>query len=97
MFPAGRAKWLKMVAYEFYCRDATKGYELFGVSPERRKSPKRMKLPVHRAGFPGHVVASELNKGTSFFINLPLHQEHPKRRSEDFGNHRDIFNSFGRR
>jgi signal transduction histidine kinase len=42
-------------------------------------------------------VESESNKGTSFFINLPLHQEHPKRRSEDFGNHRDIFNSFERR
>ncbi len=42
-------------------------------------------------------VESELNKGTSFFINLPLHQEHPKRRSEDFGNHRDILNSFERR
>jgi signal transduction histidine kinase len=36
-------------------------------------------------------VESELNKGTSFFINLPLHQEHPQRRKEDFITHRDYF------
>ena len=42
-------------------------------------------------------VESELNKGTSFFVNLPLHQEYPQRRRKDLGNHRDIFNSFGRR
>ena len=42
-------------------------------------------------------VESQLNKGTSFFINLPLNQEHPKRRTEDFGNHRNTFNSFERR
>jgi two-component system NtrC family sensor kinase len=28
-------------------------------------------------------VESELNKGASFFINLPLNQEHPERRKED--------------
>jgi len=39
-------------------------------------------------------VESELNKGTSFFINLPLNQEDPKRRREDLRNHPDIFNSF---
>jgi signal transduction histidine kinase len=42
-------------------------------------------------------VESELDKGTSFFINLPMNQEHPKRRREDLGNHRDIFNSFEQR
>jgi signal transduction histidine kinase len=41
-------------------------------------------------------VESELNKGTSFFINLPLNQEYPKRRSEDLRNNQDIFNSFER-
>jgi signal transduction histidine kinase len=29
-------------------------------------------------------VESQVNKGTSFFINLPLHQHHPKRRQSDF-------------
>ena len=32
-------------------------------------------------------VESQLNKGSSFFINLPLTQESPKRRRDDFGNH----------
>jgi signal transduction histidine kinase len=38
-------------------------------------------------------VESELDKGSSFFINLPLHQEHPKRRKEDLRVHQAIFNS----
>jgi len=29
-------------------------------------------------------VESQMSKGTSFFINLPLHQHHPKRRQSDF-------------
>jgi two-component system, NtrC family, sensor kinase len=29
-------------------------------------------------------VESRINQGTSFFINLPLRQEHPKRRKNDF-------------
>ncbi|MGZ3749516.1 MAG: ATP-binding protein [Pseudobdellovibrionaceae bacterium] len=32
-------------------------------------------------------VESELTKGSSFFINLPLEQETPKRRKDDFENH----------
>ena len=32
-------------------------------------------------------VESELTKGSSFFINLPLPRENPKRRRDDFGNH----------
>jgi signal transduction histidine kinase len=31
-------------------------------------------------------VESQVNKGTSFFINLPLRQHHPKRRQSDFEN-----------
>jgi signal transduction histidine kinase len=41
-------------------------------------------------------VESELNKGTSFFVNLPLNQEYPKRREEDLKNHPDFLNSFER-
>ena len=39
-------------------------------------------------------VESELDKGTSFYINLPLYQEHPKRRRGDLRNHQDVLNSF---
>jgi len=31
-----------MIAYEFYWRDAIKGYQLIGILPERRKNPKRI-------------------------------------------------------
>ena len=42
-------------------------------------------------------VESQVNKGTSFFINLPLNQDHPKRRQSDFEDHQSFFESFGRR
>ncbi len=41
-------------------------------------------------------VESELNKGSSFFVNLPLNQEHPERRKADLRNYRNIFNSIER-
>ena len=31
-----------MVAYEIYCNDPGKGYELLGILPERRKKPRRI-------------------------------------------------------
>jgi hypothetical protein len=31
-----------MEAYKFYWLDPTKGYELVGILPERRKNPKRI-------------------------------------------------------
>jgi signal transduction histidine kinase len=37
-------------------------------------------------------VESQLNKGSSFFINLPVNQEHPKRRKSDFENNQNISN-----
>jgi signal transduction histidine kinase len=36
-------------------------------------------------------VESKVNQGTSFFVNLPLSQDHPKRRQTDLENHRDAF------
>lgn len=30
-----------MTAYEFYCSDPAKEYELLGILPERRKDPRR--------------------------------------------------------
>jgi signal transduction histidine kinase len=42
-------------------------------------------------------VESELNKGSSFFINLPLNQDQLKRRESDFEDNRNIFNSFEQR
>jgi len=31
-----------MVAYEFYCTDSVKEYELLGILPERRKNRRRI-------------------------------------------------------
>ena len=42
-------------------------------------------------------VESELNKGSSFLINLPLNPDHPKRRKNDFEKGREAFNSFEQR
>ncbi|OGP65376.1 MAG: hypothetical protein A2169_07220, partial [Deltaproteobacteria bacterium RBG_13_47_9] len=43
------------------------------------------------------AVESQLNRGTSFFINLPLHLDHPRRRKNDFEDQQDILNSIGER
>ena len=41
-------------------------------------------------------VESELNKGSSFFVNLPLKQEHPERRKGDPRNYLNFFDSIER-
>jgi signal transduction histidine kinase len=41
-------------------------------------------------------VESQVNQGTSFFINLPLHQHHPKRRQSDFESQPPLFNPIER-
>ena len=46
-----------MVAYEIYCSDPRKGYELLGILPERRKKPRRI------------TEASVMNWGKMLFAN----------------------------
>ncbi len=41
-------------------------------------------------------VESQLHEGSSFFINLPVNQEHPKRRRNESENNQDISNIFER-
>jgi signal transduction histidine kinase len=41
-------------------------------------------------------VESQVHEGSSFFINLPVNQDHPKRRRNDSENHQDISNIFER-
>jgi signal transduction histidine kinase len=41
-------------------------------------------------------VESQLDKGSSFFINLPVNQEYPKRRKSDLENNQDISSIFER-
>jgi two-component system, sporulation sensor kinase E len=42
-------------------------------------------------------VESQVNKGTSFFINLPLRQDRPKRRQSDFESQPPLFHPIERR
>ena len=42
-------------------------------------------------------VESHVNKGSTFFINLPITQEHPKRRKNDSDRQHDYLNPFERR
>ena len=42
-------------------------------------------------------VESHVNKGSTFFINLPITQEHPKRRKNDLDHQQDYLNPFERR
>jgi signal transduction histidine kinase len=42
-------------------------------------------------------VESQVDKGSSFFINLPVNQEYPKRRKSDFVNNQNIPNIFEER
>jgi signal transduction histidine kinase len=42
-------------------------------------------------------VESQLEKGSSFFINLPVNQDHPKRRTRDLDNNKNISNAFEER
>jgi signal transduction histidine kinase len=43
----------------------------------------------------GYVdVKSQLGKGSSFFINLPVNQDHPKRRRSDLGNSQNNSDTF---
>ncbi|MCJ7785881.1 MAG: ATP-binding protein, partial [Desulfobacterales bacterium] len=42
-------------------------------------------------------VESQLEKGSSFFINLPVNQNHPRRRTRDLENNKNISNVFEER
>jgi signal transduction histidine kinase len=42
-------------------------------------------------------VESQLGKGSSFFINLPVNQDHPRRRTRDLENNKNISNIFEER
>jgi signal transduction histidine kinase len=40
------------------------------------------------------TVESQLDKGSSFFINLPLNQDHPRRRKSDTENYHNLIKAF---
>jgi len=60
-----------MVAYEYYWRDAIKGYELVGILPERRKYLKRItQESIIRLG--KKFLGDNADVGNIFFIRIAI-------------------------
>jgi hypothetical protein len=63
-----------MVGYELYWHDPTKGYQLIGVLPERRKNPKRItKESIMNWG--KKYFGNNLNLNDMFFIEVVINGE----------------------
>jgi len=60
-----------MVAYEFYWLHSTKGYELIGILPERRKRPERItQESIMRWG--ENIFGKELDAKDIYFIQVTV-------------------------
>jgi len=62
-----------MVAYEFYLRDATKGYQLIGTLPERRKNPARI-TPESVMNWGKVFFGNNLDINNIFFIQVSIYK-----------------------
>jgi hypothetical protein len=63
-----------MVGYELYWHDPTKGYQLIGVLPERRKNPKRItKESIMNWG--KKYFGKNLNLNDIFFVEVEINGE----------------------
>ncbi len=60
-----------MVAYEFYWFDLTKGYELIGILPERRKNPERI-TQESIVGWGENIFGREIETRNIYFIQVTL-------------------------
>jgi hypothetical protein len=63
-----------MVAYEFYCHDAMKGYQLIGILPERRKNPERI-TQKSIMNWVKKYFNDNLNLNDIFFIQVEIETE----------------------
>jgi hypothetical protein len=55
-----------MVAYEIYCSDPGKEYELLGILPERRKKPRRITEEASVMNW-GKMLLADNGSGKSIF------------------------------
>ncbi len=62
-----------MVAYEFYWLDETKGYELLGVLPERRKNPERI-TQKSVMGWAEKIFGGKLSTKDIYFIRVTINE-----------------------
>ena len=63
-----------MVAYEFYCHDSMKGYQLIGILPERRKNPERI-TQKSVMNWVKKYFNDNLNLNDIFFIQVEIETE----------------------
>ncbi len=58
-------------AYEFYLRDPVKGSKLFGILPEKRKTPERItQESIMRWG--KNIVSNGVNAKDIYFIQVTI-------------------------
>jgi len=62
---------IRMVAYEFYWRDSTKGFELIGILPERRKDPKRISQ-ASIMNWGKMILGEYVDENDIFFIKVTI-------------------------
>jgi hypothetical protein len=60
-----------MVAYEYYWRDESKGFELIGILPERRKAVDRV-TQKSILGFGKKFWGDHVDNGNIFFIRVDV-------------------------
>jgi len=64
----------EMVAYEFYCQDEIKGFQLIGILPERRKSSERItKESIMNWG--KNVIGDNIDANEIFFIQVTIKKD----------------------
>ena len=63
-----------MVGYELYLYDSIKGYQLVGVLPERRRSPKRI-TEQSVLNWAEKYFGSDLNLKKMFFLEVRINGE----------------------
>ena len=62
-----------MDAYEFYLRDPTKGYQLIGTLPERRKTPARI-TPQSVMNWGEMFFGNNFDINNIFFIQVSIYK-----------------------
>ncbi len=66
-----------MIAYEFYWLDESRGYQIIGVLPERRKSPERI-TQKSILNWGEKIFGKDLNTKDIFFIEVPRDEKKVK-------------------
>ncbi len=66
-----------MIAYEFYWLDESRGYQIIGVLPERRKNPNRI-TQKSILNWGEKIFGNDLDTKDIFFIQVPRDEKNVK-------------------